>query len=487
MTSQYQRPKLEDQHSTNDITHGNFGTATYREDSQKWNFLQGGEHVSQPGTLPLSSALTSILPSRLFENGPRLVVNKQFKLLVVPQQGQYHQTGITEAGRRFAEIGYVSQRAKEEAFNLPENQSRLDTDTNLSPCLDFGAPMILRPKGTIDTTHGTVCIAAFAAGPNGERVKLVRLAREPTILRSFGRLIVPTLSNVQESYWDGGNEPVLQICFSSAVGSGKKRHSTRLAIRAASGTVICLPLHHQVPKIETQGDPSAERGYTPLEVNPFARIPISHTGGSPQVDFSFHPLDVRTFAIVDANGTYSIWQMRANIPRGRVSRVLDQPLKLQGSGSYQLVNRQISTKEETRFEDGWYRLCWIQSSDKAGHKLLVFGRRNCLVISDSAQFIDHVALRIGLTREGQRILEVKSGQPHSDLVYVLTSSRIVVLVSSQVNPQQEDGDERVSILLSCVHDRSKLDPTLTFTIIDSAERKYINASYQYTSSDFLQM
>ncbi|USP75970.1 hypothetical protein yc1106_03244 [Curvularia clavata] len=285
-----------------------------------------------------------------------------------------------------------------------------------------------------------------AALPTGEAGNILQLAVLNTEKLGWGMVRKTwvegwTLREAECGHWNEEAASIQQICFSQS-----EDRSSLLAVRLPTRTVLFHPISYR--RAHTTGSsPFYDLPASTIDAHPVFSIDKEITGGFPHSHVAFNPRFQRQFALVDQSPMWSIW----NIDFSREDETYTPSCLVRGRISN-------SETEEMAGEDGWARILWVADVNT----LLVCNRRYLSIVSISGGKSNYLPCpKLLSERSTEWFLDVKQHPNHVDQVFVLTSTRLVlILVNSPDKGSASFDGTGATTLASWRHYRDAEDFTL---------------------------
>ena len=451
--------RLEHAHETKHLSYGHFGTATYDHESRHaWRFLR--RHGDHTGNGPPRNEKTSFAPKSRF----RLLHQRVAR----PYEGPQRINGIDSAWIQSRRPIHAYRQRPELAFVHPDLlNGQAGTEAALSHgnaavsgrVLSCGQAFGLDIRGHRQGSAG----ATIVASPVG-------VAQENLWISSVGTdtvpvddgsgfestISVPITANHVLQYNLASAEPILQVCFTA--------HRSIVGIRKASS----LTLLHVLWLGGSQQPRMSSASTAAIRIDEILVLPMSRTGGYSHAHLAFNPRDESQLATVDVHGVWSVWSLT---DKGKYSTKVSCHARL-NSSSRLLPHGSLPANRSP--QDGWHLVCWLNSMHGAGEDLLLAcSRQAAAVFSVSGEMLGEVDMRIGVKIAKDYILDVQQCSNHSDICFLLTSTRILVMQVAEEVFNNEVHLEPLTLMCSWDHFRGQQDTTLRMSVlelIDSSQR-----------------
>ena len=308
----------------------------------------------------------------------------------------------------------------------------------------------------------SIDIAAIAAGPGGENVRLIRVIKERTrsSVSKDDIFYVPKLEGDEGSLWIGPGSPIQQLSFSVSADS----YGSFLAVRTLLGIVILRPMirHTLVPA------PSFHKGAqrlfshpaSRLDPNPIVTIAIQDVGNIPFVEVTFNPWFDKQLGILDECGHWRIFELdgKRSAKALFVDNVVSYGSREGGDAS----------------NDGWGKMFWVTDVNTTvithRHSLNVYNVKSHKTIATRKAILN------------DRILDVKRDPRDYSMIYVLTSTKILWMQIQAASDNMAEQQWNIKLLLSCWHYRSFNDPSLRLSVTERVHCKFICRLIRHVSS-----
>lgn len=338
-------------------------------------------------------------------------------------------------------------------------------DPILSTLLAFGKAKTERPKHLKRRSKPPdVPIAAVVGGSAGEAVRLFQLKEE---FLGWGekdhvglKVLRPMIE--EQCWWIGNGTPIQQVCFGEAKGDS----TSWLAIRYHGATTILQPSLRSgaFPVKPTHGSNSKLQCFpSRLDSNPVITLPIQQTGGFSHVDISFSIGDALQFALVDQQGHWSIWKLKAPNTSSRTWTVNAGP-------KGKIFEDTVDNGSKTTNYDGWGAIIWLDDD-----RLIVVADRKSLSFFKIEEPLKKLAaLDLNLTKNSDWILDMKKSPSDDTNFLVATSTRVFWLRLVSPDSKQAIGDPSsgASILLSWRHFRDEGDTSLKMNVLHDEKSNF---------------
>lgn len=196
--------------------------------------------------------------------------------------------------------------------------------------------------------------------------------------------------------------------------------------------------------------------------NAMVTLPIECTGGASHADVCFSPWSKRCLGILDQEGHWGIWTIKKCAQREE----LREATAIATGSIHDDVSQSVDLNEI--LDDGWGRMLWVGNP-----KTVLFVTRTCL----AAFHIEFPYKRLSvpdleLSRNGDRILDMKSSPSDLSYVFVLTSTRICWLgLDDHVVQKDSDASLYIRSLLSWKHFRDPRDISLKISVLKNGDSK----------------
>jgi hypothetical protein len=316
--------------------------------------------------------------------------------------------------------------------------------------------------------------AAFPTNKGGEKVRLAPLDAEDILVRdrsgSESACRVPCLDDRASVSWGSSAERIRHVSCS------RSPTRTRLLVVQSGGTSILRltmrnvgPSEHNYPGGFGRTLNGAQAIFDPHLI---LTIPSSRTGESPHAHAAFDPHSRNAIAIVDVRGVWSVWRIKDR--RQWSARVLNHA-HVRCSGDLGDIGIRSLSNDRQRYFDGWHRICWLtnerQSQDvkDSSNGVLVCNRRFAAVFDLKGGFVCRIDMRLGLKSDANQILEVKSSDRCPSLIFVLTTSRLMIFSSSEHRGKEDDEAEPLTLLCSWNHYRDRNDLSLRMSTLEFSQ------------------
>jgi RNA polymerase I-specific transcription initiation factor RRN6 len=291
-------------------------------------------------------------------------------------------------------------------------------------------------------------IAALPTGEGGNILRLAFLNQERLSWRMDRSVWAdgPTLKEAYCGYWNEEAAPIQQVSFAQS-----EERSSLLAVRLPTRTVLFRPVYHR--RAQAAGySPFYDLPASTIDAHPILSIESSETGGFPHTDVAFNPEFQLQFALLDQSQTWSVWAIEPRRQVGSYSASCFVRGKIRGSEDIDVSG-----------EDGWSRILWVAGI----HTLLVCNRRHLSIVSIKGGSPTYLACPSMFSeRSADWILDVKRHPKLRDRIFVLTSTRLILMV---VSPSSEDVNAGMdgagaTILAAWRHYRGAEDFTLQMSV-----------------------
>jgi RNA polymerase I-specific transcription initiation factor RRN6 len=285
----------------------------------------------------------------------------------------------------------------------------------------------------------SVPILAMSHGEAGHILRLVKPRVEkwrwtdrglPTI-----RMLNPDVT--EDGYWMASGGKIEQIVYADDT----EGNQSWLAVRKQASTTIFMPVYNTRRPISRMPS-SFGADYPPSRVDPNPALTITSEtlGGSNHADVAFNPWYPRQFVILDDEGYFRIWDIE-----GR-SGAHHKKLGKTGHLFDDLAAHDIAPD----MGDGWGRIFWAGNVST----VIVCNRKHFAAFDmRSRQPARLNSPKITSSSTSDYIMDARRSAKHLNLIFVLTSSRILLLDVVVAGDRREGRSEGVHILTSCHHVR----------------------------------
>lgn len=456
MADPERKRRVEHAHDTKHLSYGHSGTATYdHEATHSWRFLR--QDAANPGqTLPGDEALSST-PASWF----RLLHSRVVKPSNPPQRNKRSDQERTQskrpvsAYRQSPNLAFVSPDLVDGQAGTQEVLSYANIAIG-GQVLSCGPISGLNIRGhRLGSAETAVAVCCDGAAQENLWVSPVETYPVP-IDDGSGietTLYIPITNNHGLQHSLASAEPILQTCFS--------RHQSMLGVRKASSITLL--------RLVWLGGSQEQQKLTvfnsSIRIEDTLVLPISRTGGHSSADLAFNPREERRLAVVDIHGVWSVWSLT---DKGRYSTKVSCQAQLTSSGRLMPYG---SLQAKGLTQDGWHRLCWLNSKNEPSEDLLlVCSRQVAAVFYVSGEMLGEVDMRIGVRTAKDYILDVQPCANHSDICFVLTSTRTMVMRVADGMFNTEVHQEPLTLMCSWDHFRGQQDLTLRMSVLDVPDK-----------------
>lgn len=436
--------------TTKNLSYGHFGTASYEDSSHRWHFLRQihGHHQDD-------STRTGLCPFQLVHEQIRQLgmddLEPKNAIRHVPTWPLARRTLLNRVPEGVGAAHYLPTPSQVETLEeLCISQTR-------GEIISFGHA---RSTGDRSLHSHLVPIVAFPTGTGGEVVRFLAIdiggfvLNDESSTRSTWQ--VPCISSSTIGHWCQSADRILQIsCCTS-------NNRTQLLIRKSGGTSILRPLI----RARTPSSAEAQPSTSAIDPNHVLTIPCSRTGGHHHADALFNPLDPDLLAITDVSGQWSVWKMKGKEPKS--TRVTLRVQLLQQGSLFNTDPQPFAFNRNINL-DGWHRVCWLSSSMSSSGNILVCSRVSATIFNNQGTFLDHVDMRLGPPSDGVCILDVKQGVRHQQLIYVLSTSRLQIFTTSQLDLELGSETEPLNLVCAWNHFRDEHDLDLRMTVVEHSQ------------------
>lgn len=274
-------------------------------------------------------------------------------------------------------------------------------------------------------------VAALPTGESGNVLRLAILNKERHGWGMARKTWVdgPTLREAESGYWNEEAAPIQQICFAQTAD-----RSSLLAVRLPTRTVFFHPICFRQARAAASS-PFHRLPPSTIDAHPVFSIDKNSTGGFPHSHVAFNPDFQLQFALVDQSQTWSVW----DIEHPRKGDVYSPSCLVRGSISN-------SETDDTTGEDGWARILWVADVTT----MLVCNRRHLSVVSIRGGKPKYLPCpTIFSERSAEWFLDVKQHPKNRDQVFVLTSSRLILMaITASIEDDASTDDTGAMILAS---------------------------------------
>jgi RNA polymerase I-specific transcription initiation factor RRN6 len=474
MAGMSQGQELQNAHSTKSLNYGHLGTVMYDEEDRTWKTLRvfqphfGSAHRNPEAEGHAQSAFPfRHLSSKIVYYGPRAL---EELVASQPNDGDPDVTDELDSGRSGASDSSANTTdkygSKDDALGCDCSGLPSEHSPNRSELLAIGSA-VPAAASRDDSELQYIPIFASVSGNNGQSVRLAMIEEEVIVSGSShhrnSSVYVLSVSGDDHAIWTSNGGPVQQVCFAAAT----DYPSTWMAARLQSSTTIFHPLinRKQTRQFETSQFPLRMLPYSVLDANPIISIPISRTGGHAHADVTFHPQDHQRVGLVDEHGNWSVWLIDGDNQESLHSRFR---ASLISSGKLWIWDCEKRGRVSLPYHDGWHRIFWRIKSDPPSDELYVCNRRTVAVYNSSGNVLGLTNVRIGHARENQSILDVQPSKVAPGTCFVLTSSRLFWLHSSDAKIGKSTTTQDVPhVPLSWQHFRDHGDKTLHLVLLEA--------------------
>lgn len=414
-----------------DLNYGYTGPVTYDINSSEWAF------VRQFTTKRLRQIRTS--------NGTDHVDT----CMIAPNQLPHPQTPVNSTTTHKDVLNQIQKHPElaPAAAILPElapvsaaiSATTSTYDPSIGNLLSFGSI-------TLEGRHETPRqVAAFPVGEAKNVLQLTLLNKE---MLGWGmtrktRIEGSTLQEAESGYWNEEAAPIRQICFSQS-----EDRSSLLAVRLPTRTVFFHPIRFRQARAAA---PSPFYNLAPsvIDAHPIFSMKGGTMGDSPHSDVAFNPGFQLQFALAHQGLGWSVW----DIEHSRKSDVYKPS---------QLASGYILGAETDNLagEDEWARILWVADVTT----LLVCNRRHMRIFS--LKRMDYLFCPKLLSEtSAEWFLDVKQHPKNMNWVFVLTSTRLILILVKSVGEDDASVDDAgATVLTSWKHYRSAEDFTLQMSV-----------------------
>jgi len=440
---------------TKNLNYGHFGTATYEDSTRQWHFLRRihGDHQRDKRHPQVHSFQIIHDSTQHYGLQVRELNNSGLKAPDWP------------AARRA-----LLKRTPEMLDVGPRLQTPLEPEILQMPCFSQGATERLaighaRATGDRGSHPRLVPIVVVPVGI-GEQI-LQFIETDPGVIvprntsTSPATWRVPIISTPRTGYWCQSAERIQQISFCASHGR------TQLLVRKSGGTSILRPAIRpymtSVPAFVSEGSTQNKPSASFIDPNHILTIPYSRTGGQHHAHAMFNPQDPNMLALIDVGGQWSLWKLKGK--QNKSTRVTLRAKLLQQGNMFDTEPQPFTLNTRTD-SFGWYRMCWLGSSTGMTEKILICSRFSATIFTVHGAFVGHVDMRLGPPPDDICILDVRQSGQHRELVYVLSTSRLQVFTTSQVDSDSGGRKEPLNLLCSWKHFRDECDLDLRMTVVE---------------------
>ena len=445
MADSERKRRVEHAHETQHLTYGHFGTATYEtQGSRQWRFLRSDGNDTSNATLGGRNTPTSwfrFLHQRVVRIG---------------DEDSSQDTAPVRLSRQPPDITFASLAVLES-----NGATKTNSPKHVLPLtghrLCFGTASRLNARGQPISSVGTPIIALAT----GDAHKDLRISPIDSMSVSVddgsgfdADINIPATSDNGFQYQSPTPQRILQISFSS--------HHSLLGVRTATSTTLLRPLLSRSRGSALKDSECSGRPSPSLRIDHVMTIPSSRTGGHSHAHFAFSPKNERELALIDMRGVWSVWEVRGKSSSS--ARVLLQA-HLRSSG--RLLPPEFGKRSDA--EDGWHRICWLETRNGSADVLFVASRQHAAVFDTSGEYLGVVDMRIGVKAAKHGILDVQPCAAHPDICYVLTSSRLMIMRLALDVLDSERTREPLELICSWNHFRGPQDLSLGMSVMEMDE------------------
>ncbi|EPE27311.1 hypothetical protein GLAREA_03226 [Glarea lozoyensis ATCC 20868] len=411
-----------------DLSYGHPGQATYDVEEKQWIFSRSPEHQQEfrqispykecfpasiqnlPQTTQLPSVESKFQLKKILKANPDFVLAKDILSTLV----KFEKLGLSNPPDRSGNIlatGYADSPSKNSRF------------------------------------------IALPCGEAGHILKLVRLRKQALAWgsRSGPSISLDSTHGSDEAFWMGTGGVIRQI----AVCDDSIEASPWLAVRQDTLITVFYPTFGK-PYSVRKGVPAGTFPLSRLNANPVASMATVRHDSEIYIDISFNPWYNRQFILIDTLGRWSVWNIEGNPKSSRLSvqLVADKTGSIHHDSELDAISS-VPAREST---DGWYKAFWISDLSTIANI-----DRSQIVIIDLKGQPKHLR---SIKLKSERILDTKKNPADHNQLFVLTSSRIILV---HVTPAGDgEGEEPgARIILSQRHFRDSLDRTLRLCIVQA--------------------
>lgn len=444
-----------DEHSTSALHYGHLGRAVYLPEVQTWSFSR-----TLARRKPFQSLEASVCGANIYvatvisytgETKTRVPSSRSATEQTLSRPRRVDRNIIPQTHSDLAAAWSLTSSTREEAISRVVATATDNYDPLVSSTLDVGHAVDCRSE---ESSHRQVPIAVAISGECGNSIFLSRMVEDIEVLKQERlELRVPSLSGSDTTEWSKGGAPIRQVCFARST----DEKATWMAVRLVESTFIFHPLYHREPvPMHVHGGYPAESNVplrnTRLDANPVSEVSISVTGGFAHADVTFNPWYQKQFALVDTQGNWSVWEIKGRQRRG--GRTL--PVTLIKSGSLPPLPDYQDSPNCPR-HDGWASIEWIGDV----WSLLVSDRRCTTLYRMEGEQVRSRAVKLGLSKKSEWVLDVQRSPQHSSQFFVLTTSRVLWFdIARAMLPDEEDSPPSIQPHLAWRHFRDPEDTTL---------------------------
>ena len=442
MADSERKRRVEHAHETQRLTYGHFGTATYEtQGSRQWRFLRSDGNDTSNATLGGGNTPTSwfrFLHQRVVRIG---------------DEDSSQDAAPVRLSRQPPDIAFASLAVLES-----NGATKTNSPKHVLPLtghrLCFGTASRLNARGQPISSFGTPIIA-LATGDAHEDLRISPIdSMSVSVDDGSGfdtDINIPATSDNGFQYQSPTPQRILQISFSS--------HHSLLGVRTATSTTLLRPLLSRSRGCALKDSECSGRPSPPLQIDHVMTIPSSRTGGHSHAHFAFNPRNERELALIDMRGVWSVWELRGKSSSS--ARVLLQA-HLRSSG--RLLPPEFGKRSDA--EDGWHRMCWLETRNGSAEVLFVASRQHAAVFDTSGENLGVVDMRIGVKAAKHGILDVQPCAAHPDMCYVLTSSRLMIMRLALDVLDSERTREPLELICSWNHFRGPQDLSLGMDVLE---------------------
>ncbi|KAG9194538.1 hypothetical protein G6011_04573 [Alternaria panax] len=417
--------------SLKDLNYGHPGVASYNLGNREWAFARQYtrrcfKQIRNPDSTPSNSHATPASTQTLFPDTPANRTSIQEEIgntvedhpLLAPAAGLIPDLALVSAAISSAASTY---------------------DPLVGDLLSFG---FITPKGT----HEAWRMAALPTGETGSILQLCVLDNERHDWTNDPKSWVQgqTLKGAESVFWNEEAAPIQQVCFL------RSEDRPLLAVRLPTRTVLFHPDYHHQPRAAA-ASPFYHLPASTIQSNPILSIHQNDTGGFPHVDVASNPDFQLQFALVDQSQTWSVWDIEHRLRLGTYTASC-------------VLRGRINESEDgdTTGQDGWARILWVADITT----LLVCNRRHLSIVSIKGESTSYLPCsKIFSERSADWILDVKRHPKDRSRVFVLTSTRLILIAVTAPSEHLSGADETgAKILLSWRHYRGAEDFTLGLSV-----------------------
>lgn len=412
------------------LAYGHYGECIYDPYSQEWSWPRAVRDpviwipIGQPTRLPLDHGkvpTTTIGPSPDHQNrDTALEFYLQRRPVTVPA------------------LGYISESIKYGPGSLLDSTQSCTSKIDGSRLLVTQLPL---DKGRVGHLVDTLCFVGEEAPST-----LTMLPCAPQKQgwgrdrHNYIRVPRPATKGIR---WDAPSS-ILQLVASESIDNCRPL----LAARTVKDVFILRP-HTSAARYEARSQ--CEMLHTLPQQKPLQ---------SPRVDVAFNPWYHWQVGIVEADGTWRIFEL----PHSHRDREVNPYQACFGTIQSAASGRALWSAPD----DGWARILWAGNASS----LVVCRRTSATLIDISGRIVTTSLPDLGLGRAGW-ILDARRSNSNTEHIYILTSTHLFQLYLRSTDPESLDtpgSSGTISITFKIPHFRDQLDVHLSITMFGDEDR-----------------